>query len=123
MFIHHAGKSGAQRGTSKREDILDTVILLKHSNDYEASAGACFEIYFEKSRGMYGESVNPISCQLIEGSWHYALVEESNYQKAIELFNEGLKQRDIAEELSLSPGQISKLITKAKQLGKITKSN
>ncbi|MBX9704534.1 MAG: helicase RepA family protein, partial [Silvanigrellaceae bacterium] len=28
MFIHHAGKSGSQRGTSKREDTLDTVIAL-----------------------------------------------------------------------------------------------
>ena len=26
LFVHHAGKTGAQRGTSKREDVLDTVI-------------------------------------------------------------------------------------------------
>jgi hypothetical protein len=29
LFIHHSGKGGAQRGTSKREDVLDTVISLK----------------------------------------------------------------------------------------------
>src|SRR5690606_22821709 len=42
LFIHHAGKSGQQRGTSKREDILDTIIKLKHPSDYEANMGACF---------------------------------------------------------------------------------
>jgi len=34
LFLHHAGKSGAQRGTSRREDLLDTVIALKHPSDY-----------------------------------------------------------------------------------------
>ena len=29
IFIHHAGKNGSSRGSSKMEDILDTVISLK----------------------------------------------------------------------------------------------
>ena len=29
LLIHHAGKSGQQRGTSRREDVLDTVITQK----------------------------------------------------------------------------------------------
>ena len=33
IFIHHAGKDNNQRGTSKKEDILDTVINLKHPSD------------------------------------------------------------------------------------------
>jgi putative DNA primase/helicase len=35
VLIHHAGKSGQQRGTSAREDILDTVISLRKAKDYE----------------------------------------------------------------------------------------
>ena len=31
LFIHHAGKSGDQRGTSAREDVMDTVIKLSRS--------------------------------------------------------------------------------------------
>ena len=34
LFVHHAGKTGAQRGTSKREDVLDTVIALRRPGDY-----------------------------------------------------------------------------------------
>jgi AAA domain len=39
IFIHHAGKDGNQRGTSKREDLLDTVIELKRPADYEPEQG------------------------------------------------------------------------------------
>lgn len=117
LFIHHAGKNGAQRGTSKREDILDTVIVLKHPSDYEPTSGTCFEIHFEKARSMYGDSVKPIACWLIDEGWQYKPVEESNYLKVVELFSEGVMQTDIAEELGLSKGQVSKLVAKARKSG------
>ena len=50
LFIHHSGKNGNQRGTSKREDILDTVICLKRPVDYKKEDGCVFELHFEKSR-------------------------------------------------------------------------
>ena len=43
LFVHHDGKSGQQRGTSKREDTLDVVIQLKHPPDYSPDGGARFE--------------------------------------------------------------------------------
>jgi len=49
LFIHHAGKGGNQRGTSKREDVLDTVIALQKSEDYNPRDGATFEIHFKKA--------------------------------------------------------------------------
>jgi hypothetical protein len=52
LFIHHAGKGGSQRGTSKREDILDTVISLKRPDDYKPKEGAVFQVHFEKARGV-----------------------------------------------------------------------
>src|SRR5262249_3310327 len=55
VIIHHAGKNGAQRGTSKREDVLDTVINLVHPDDYQPDQGARFEIHFEKLRGFVGD--------------------------------------------------------------------
>jgi len=42
IFVHHAGKNGEQRGTSKREDLLDVVIELKRPGDYQATDGARF---------------------------------------------------------------------------------
>jgi putative DNA primase/helicase len=40
LLIHHGGKSGAQRGTSRKEDVLDTVIALKKPPDYRQDEGA-----------------------------------------------------------------------------------
>ena len=35
MFVHHAGKSGDQRGTSRREDLLDYSIRLAEVGSLE----------------------------------------------------------------------------------------
>ena len=32
LLIHHAGKGGGQRGTSRKEDVLDTVMSLKRAD-------------------------------------------------------------------------------------------
>jgi hypothetical protein len=46
LLIHHAGTNGRQRGTSRREDALDTVIALRRPEDYSAEQGVRFEISF-----------------------------------------------------------------------------
>jgi putative DNA primase/helicase len=119
LFIHHAGKNGSQRGTSKREDVLDTVITLKQPSDYEPSGGACFELHYEKARGMVGDCVNPMLCQLTENGWEYKSLEQDNYQKVVAMTNDDMQQKDIADELGLSKGQVSKLIKKARGLGEV----
>ncbi|WP_456679309.1 hypothetical protein [Bradyrhizobium sp. S3.7.6] len=43
LVVHHAGRGGNARGTSKREDVLDTVIQLKRPED------------LTKARGVFGE--------------------------------------------------------------------
>lgn len=68
LFIHHAGKSGNQRGTSKREDILDTVILLKHPSDYTTDESAYFEVHFEKARNLFGNKAKPFTAHLISSA-------------------------------------------------------
>ena len=46
IILHHAGKDGTSRGTSRRHDALDTVIKLQRPSDYLQSEGAVFEILF-----------------------------------------------------------------------------
>lgn len=81
VFMHHAGKGGGQRGTSRREDILDIVIKLvahdpqKSGIGNSATVGACFELHFEKSRGVYGKLTEPTLLYLEKSSngdthWH-----------------------------------------------------
>ncbi len=119
LFIHHAGKNGNQRGTSRREDVLDTVICLKHPTDYEATMGACFELHFEKARGIMGEDVTPLRCELTPTGWKFEPLEISNYDRVVELMNEGMSQTEIAKEIDLSKSQVSKLVKKGKAEGKI----
>ena len=40
LLIHHAGKGGQQRGTSRREDVLDTIIWLRRPADYQPARRA-----------------------------------------------------------------------------------
>ena len=77
LAVHHAGKSGAQRGTSRREDLLDTVIALQHPSDYVPSEGLRCEIRYEKNRGFHGEDAKAFEVRMsLEGSGSSALEHE-----------------------------------------------
>ncbi len=125
LFVHHAGKNGEQRGTSRREDVLDTIIALKHSGDYSPEKGANFEVHFEKSRGIHGEEVKPFEARLIsneeEQKWITRTLEESTVEKVAKLLNEGVPQHEIPEELGLSKGAVSKAKKKAENMGLINR--
>jgi hypothetical protein len=114
LFIHHSGKTGLQRGTSKREDILDTVISLRHTVDYEPMQGACFEIHFEKSRGIYGADVEPFEARLEGGLWTMKDLKTSSLEKVISLTKDGYSQKEIADKIGKTKGYISKLVKQAK---------
>jgi putative DNA primase/helicase len=122
LFIHHAGKGGNQRGTSRREDILDTVIALRRPTQYTPDMGAVFEIHFEKSRGIFGEDVEPIEATLIAGedgimTWSYRSVDVSTYDKVVGLLKEGLSVTEIATELEINKSTVSRHAKKAKANG------
>ncbi len=121
LFVHHAGKGGAQRGTSKREDILDTVIALRHPSDYDPSQGATFEVHFEKSRGFYGDEAESIECSLTtlddKQSWAHSSVTQTTYKRVVDLLSDGLSQTDIARELNINKSSVSRHAKKAKECG------
>jgi putative DNA primase/helicase len=124
LFVHHAGKGGNQRGTSKREDVLDTVINLKRPIDYNPSEGASFEVHFEKTRGFSGEDAEPLSCRLgydqhNNPAWLYSRLEDSTFDKVVTLINEGLTQAEIVIELDINKSNISRHVKKARLQGLI----
>jgi putative DNA primase/helicase len=59
LLIHHAGTNGRQRGTSRREEALDTVIALRRSGDYWPQQGARYEVHIEKAQTLAGEGALP----------------------------------------------------------------
>jgi putative DNA primase/helicase len=64
LLVHHAGVNGRQRGTSRREDALDTVIALRRPADYSPEQGARFEIYLEKARTLVGDGAVPFESKV-----------------------------------------------------------
>ena len=124
LFVHHAGKSGQQRGASRREDVMDTVISLKRPADYTPDKGATFEVHFEKARGLMGDETKPFEATLTttkEGNfeWITKSLEESTAEKVASLLNDGVLQHEIAEMLGLAKGTISKAKKKALAQGLI----
>lgn len=127
LFIHHSGKNGEQRGTSRREDVLDTVVALRRPGDYTPDKGATFEVHFEKARGLYGEDTKPFEAALVtasDGRQHWVMkpLEDSTAEKVAKLLNEGIPQVDIADLLGVNKGTVSKAKSKAKDLGLINVS-
>ena len=68
IFLHHAGKNGTQRGTSKREDLLDVVIELKRPTDYDSDQGARFVVNFSKARHLTGNQAESFEAWLQKDS-------------------------------------------------------
>lgn len=116
VFVHHANKSGGQRGSSKKEDILDNVIFLQRPEDYDESKdGAKFEVTFEKNRSLFGKDTATILANLDhEGKWHWEYVQSKD-EKALEMLNSGLKQKEIDNDLGVSASAVSKMINRTKE--------
>lgn len=119
LLVHHAGKGGQQRGTSGREDSLDTVIKLNKPAGYSQAEGCHFEIHFTKCRSAKGEELEAIDAMLGEkqGSleWRWKPLEVSVEERAVKLFEEGVTSPTyLAEELEITKGYASKLLKKIK---------
>jgi len=112
LFIHHSGKGGQQRGTSKREDVLDTVIGLKHPSDYSPEQGCRFELHFEKARGIAGSDVKPLELQMtsVNGmtTWAYRTIDVTRHEKILELKELGLRPAEIAKELGINRSTVTR---------------
>jgi hypothetical protein len=126
LFIHHAGKGGLQRGTSRREDVLDTVIGLKRPGDYRSEQGARFEVHFEKARGFYGADAQPFEARYETrdgaGLWTRTEIADVELNRVVEALRSGMSIRDAgrnsasvregrtAEEKGRSEGDAGRLI-------------
>ena len=121
MFVHHAGKGGEQRGTSRREDVLDTVIRLKRPSDYSTSDGARFEVHFDKARSLSGNEIHPIEAKLemLDGvaSWTTKALDDCLTERVAACLNGGLTVRDTATELGIGKSSVSRHKRRAKERG------
>jgi len=112
LLIHHTGKNGAQRGTSKREDVLDSVLLLKQPDDYDASQGARFIVTFDKHRGFFGDDAKAFEAALdpLSGLWTVTEATASRDAEIREMKEQGFSLRDIGQELGVNASTVSRAL-------------
>jgi len=118
IFIHHSGKNGTQRGTSRKEDLLDVVLALRRPPEYSPSDGASFEIHFEKNRHLVGDVVAPIKVRWAKNEdgnhdWEWEVVQEQSnamLERIIKLKEQGLNQSEIALELGVNRSTVSRAL-------------
>jgi putative DNA primase/helicase len=118
LLVHHAGTNGRQRGTSRREDALDTVIALRRPEDYIPDQGARFEVHFEKLRNRVdGIGAVPFeaSVESVESSvrWSSSDLKPPLLMQAAELFGDGLTVREVASALRIGKSEAGRLRLRA----------
>ena len=121
LLVHHAGKSGDQRGTSAREDIMDTVISLRRPTTYSVAEGARFEVHLTKARGIVGEDAMPFEVHLrSEGNqliWDVNELVNVQAEQLKQLLAEGFSIRDCADEMGVSKSVVHRLKKKLEDGG------
>jgi putative DNA primase/helicase len=122
LFIHHAGKSGSQRGDSRKEDALDCVIAMRHPAEYDATKLRC-EIHFEKVRNSGPDaSLFPFELTMENDErgaiyWTHRPLKDVIEQNALRMFADGMSIRDVAEELHITKHRAVKIKNSGTKLG------
>jgi putative DNA primase/helicase len=128
VLIHHAGRSGEMRGTSKREDAAFWVILLndgkKHADD---KRGARFiSIFTKPSRNIQDEVPSyewHVVTDPVTGEVSVACKPAQTLDVLRQLIEDGVTEcNQLAQEMRVTPGTISKWAKKAMKEGWLTKS-
>jgi putative DNA primase/helicase len=111
LLIHHDGKNGGQRGTSKKEDVLDTVIGLRRPPDYQSDQGARFEVHFEKARGFHGPDAESFEARLDGETWQLSPIMSGDDDATLQALKaQGMTVRDIAERTGLSKSSVQRRV-------------
>jgi putative DNA primase/helicase len=120
ILVHHEGKNKKPRGSSKREDVLDTMIRLAKKDDQFTGDESVFELTFTKARDFCGDDAAPMLIKLAVDSqvtWTHEKARDARLEKILEMHNAGTKAKDIAKEVGLTPGRLSQILREAGKLG------
>jgi putative DNA primase/helicase len=113
LIIHHSAKSGGQRGTSRREDVLDTVIRLQWPADYTPSQGARFEVHLTKGRNVSGDPAEPFEATLAmvdgQSTWAVREIIDDRLEQAAALFEQNISVREAGVALGISKSAAGRL--------------
>ena len=118
VFVHHANKEGKQRGSHKKEDVMDVVIQLKRPDDFILGEDDTrITVKYTKSRHLDAKDVQDIEATLLKEDgilkWTYQAGDMAQ-TRALEMLKDGdLSMSEIAEELGVSKSTIHRWKKKA----------
>jgi len=130
VLVHHSGKSGDQRGASRREDLLDTSIkLTQPKGDDSSSQGAKFTIEFVKTRGER-PSPDKLTVELTTGKYgglEWVLERHQTapaYMGALAIIRDSKPstQGAIAAALGVSAPRVTTMMQQARKAGLLSPS-
>lgn len=127
LFVHHAGRQGFMRGSSKREDAASWIIELRDAKE-EGQAGARFVTHFAKPSRNTAESIPDLLWHFTSESdsdrttIHCELAQESEYETMIRHIGDGVESvSELADLMIKGKGTISKWVKRGCDSGKLRK--
>lgn len=125
IMIHHAGKKKGQRGTSAREDNIDTSIYLTRPSDYTIEQGARFNVEFTKTREDLGKAGIPFCLHIKKSGdgliWTTETPKPELKYFIIALLGLKVPQNEIAKLLRCDESNVRKVMKLAIMKGVIDK--
>jgi RecA-family ATPase/biotin operon repressor len=120
IIVHHAGRNGQMRGASRREDAAHWILRI--ADDSGDSAGKALITTFAKCRNCGPEATPPLRWTLHFGqSLTYTCDRHSGPDAMLSLIGQGVESAsELAEELNVSKGAVSKWAKKLAAEGRIT---
>ena len=114
VFAHHTGWGKDHgRGTSKREDVMHTIILLKES-DAPSDGMTKIEMHLSKKRGIPAGEALPIEAAFCirDGAlaWEWTELRDAKAAMIRDLAAEGMTQRQIAKELGVGLATVNRAL-------------
>ena len=108
--------------------MLDAVIALRCPDPYDPADGARFIVEFEKARYLHGDDTKAFEAHLGKDAhgrqvWSVRDLEECTLERVVRAAKDGLKMREIAEELGVNKSTVSRALKKAREDGWLPKEN
>lgn len=124
VIVAHAGRNGQMRGASRREDTAAWVLRLDDGLDVATSKrGAKFRTVFTKPSRHTAAEIPPYEWEFVpkeSGRCEVAVRAASGLEVFLNSLEQGLETcTDIAEEMKIGKGTVSKLAKQAEKKGYI----
>ena len=119
VMVHHAGKSGQQRGTSGVEDSLDFIVKLERPRDYNEEDGCNVDLVFQKARSMFGADAASLNFRIQQSGsgdgliWVVKQKEASKQSVVITLLGSGESVSGVARDVGINKSTVSRIRAKA----------